>query len=82
MVAGGAVAQVDPDATAIHPSWRTAIAVGITATTWPEGTSLANINTLRNSFKQDMNALATLAGPDAGSYFDEVNESDQYLIPI
>jgi hypothetical protein len=76
MVAGGAVARVDPDATAIHPSWRSAIAVGITAITWPEGMSLSNINTIRNGFKQNVNVLATLAGPDAGSYFNEVNEID------
>ena len=74
MVAGGAVARVHPDATAVHPSWRTAIAVGITAITWPEGTSLSDINTIRNGFKQNMNTLASLAGPDAGSYFNEVRD--------
>jgi len=72
-VAGGAVSQADPDSTGLNPAWREAIASADTAGIWADGSSLAQINQVRDSLKSAIGILQSLAGPGSGAYFNEAS---------
>jgi hypothetical protein len=63
---------VNPDATGLNPGWRSAVGHYFVGALWPEGTSDAEIETLRSNIRQNEQTLATL-DPNSGAYFNEVS---------
>ncbi|KAI0094878.1 FAD-binding domain-containing protein [Irpex rosettiformis] len=72
MVAGGAVAKVDPDSAGINPAWREALVHVATGQTWVDGTPLTEIVAAKERVKAYTLALENLA-PGSGSYFNEAS---------
>lgn len=70
LVAGGAVAQVDPDSTGLNPAWRKALVHLLWGTGWQEGTPFSEIKQLRAVIAQSLTRVSELAGSSA--YFNEV----------
>lgn len=77
LVAGGAVAQVDPASTGLNPAWRTALMHVVAGESWPQGSSSAYINDVRGQLKNILGELEALA-PGAGAYFNEVSGAPLY----
>jgi hypothetical protein len=69
-VAGGAVAQVDPDSTGLNPAWRQALVHVLWGTGWQEGTPFSEIKQLRAVVARSLTRISELAGSSA--YFNEV----------
>ncbi|KAM6494428.1 hypothetical protein JOM56_010789 [Amanita muscaria] len=72
-VAGGAVSQVDPDATGLNPAWRDALGVLTGGASWDEGTSATEINRLRQAALAQLNDYLDKVSPDSGTYFNEAS---------
>ncbi|KAM6494756.1 FAD binding domain containing protein [Amanita muscaria] len=71
-VAGGKVSQIDPDSVGVNPAWRQAIGVFESIVTWPEGTSTAGINRLRQIAAADLESLNAIS-PNNGTYLNEAS---------
>ncbi|KAI0777631.1 hypothetical protein BD413DRAFT_490600 [Trametes elegans] len=61
MVAGGAVSKVNASSTGLNPAWRSAGAHAVCGTTWPDGTSPADIRQLREALLYRTGKLRALA---------------------
>jgi hypothetical protein len=72
LVAGGAVSRIDPDSTGLNPAWRRALAHVLFSESWEEGTSMSEINRLRNQLAQTLQRISDLT-PGSGAYFNEAS---------
>ncbi|GJJ15496.1 hypothetical protein Clacol_009774 [Clathrus columnatus] len=69
---GGRVSENANIDSAVHPGWRTAKTHMVITNTWKDTTSSIEVETLRNDLtKNKTPILASLAGPDDGSYSNE-----------
>ncbi|KAF7377489.1 FAD-binding domain-containing protein [Mycena sanguinolenta] len=74
MVAGGKVAENANISSAVHPAWRTAKMHLLTAGTWDDSASLAEIDQIRHLFqKVQLPIIEEIAGPNAGAYSNEAD---------
>ncbi|KAF7330614.1 FAD-binding domain-containing protein [Mycena sanguinolenta] len=74
MVAGGKVAENAHISSAVHPAWRTAKMHLLTAGTWDDSASLAEIDQIRHLFqKVQLPIMEEIAGPNAGAYSNEAD---------
>ena len=73
MVAGGVVADVDPDSVGLNPAWRKAGVHVTLSGTWPDGATAAEIDDVRAAVDASNAQLRALA-PDSGAYFNEVRD--------
>ncbi|KAJ7118033.1 FAD-binding domain-containing protein [Mycena crocata] len=72
LVAGGQVVANVNISSAVNPAWRSAKAHVILMNKWPESTSLAGIDTVREQFQTtQLPILEQMSGPDAGLYSNE-----------
>ncbi|KAF5368069.1 hypothetical protein D9758_004453 [Tetrapyrgos nigripes] len=71
-VAGGKVAQVDPDSAGVNPAWRKATAFMISAALWPEGVTVDQYRAIQGQLKSNLAILDTLA-PGGGTYLNEAS---------
>jgi len=72
LVAGGAVARVDPDSTGLNPAWRKALVLTSAGFIWTDGMSSSEISALRAEFKQTMVKYESIA-PNSGAYLNEAS---------
>ncbi|KAF5336773.1 hypothetical protein D9758_016398 [Tetrapyrgos nigripes] len=71
-VAGGKVAQIDPDSAGVNPAWRKASAFFISAALWPEGVTVDEYRAIQQKLKDNLAILDSLA-PGGGTYFNEAS---------
>jgi hypothetical protein len=73
MVGGGAVAQADPDSSAVTPAWRRTISDVIVANIWAENATVAEIQAVKQGVYDQIQPLRELAPvPYGGQYINEV----------
>ncbi|KDQ14470.1 hypothetical protein BOTBODRAFT_342903 [Botryobasidium botryosum FD-172 SS1] len=72
LVGGGKVNQPAPEAMAVNPSWRKALAHVVVTDAWRSNTSIADRNAIRRRITQGAQGLGNFA-PGMGTY---VNEAD------
>ncbi|KAG8815885.1 hypothetical protein FRC17_000560, partial [Serendipita sp. 399] len=70
LVAGGKVSTVSPSATAVHPSWRSALHHIVLASGWETDTPFAERNNRRKSLTTITQMFGTLV-PNSGAYHNE-----------
>ena len=70
-VAGGAVSKVNPNSAGLNPAWRKAIGQVSASINWNEGTSTADINSLRKIAALNLELLDSIS-VDHAAYFNEV----------
>jgi hypothetical protein len=68
---GGAISNVDPNATGVTPAWRSALAHAIHLENWEEGASVEEIEVTRDRTRESLKVMDELA-PGSGSYLNEV----------
>ncbi|KAF8692566.1 hypothetical protein AX14_002469 [Amanita brunnescens Koide BX004] len=70
-VAGGAVSKVNPDSAGLNPAWRKTLGELVTSVDWNEGTSAAEIKSLRKIAASNLELLDTIS-VDHATYYNEV----------
>jgi len=71
-VAGGKVAEADPDSVGLNPAWRKALVSINWGATWDDGTDAQEITSLLNTVKEQEASIRALM-PDSGCYFNEAS---------
>ncbi|KAK0490009.1 FAD-binding domain-containing protein [Armillaria luteobubalina] len=72
LVAGGKVSENAYIDSAIHPAWRTAKTHTLIINVWDDSTSLANISSIQNAFKDSqLPILEQIAGSPGAAYSNE-----------
>ncbi|SJL09194.1 uncharacterized protein ARMOST_12570 [Armillaria ostoyae] len=78
LVAGGKVSENARIDSAIHPAWRTAKTHIILANTWDDSTSLSNISSIQNAFKDSqLSILEQIAGSPGAAYSNEADSLEE-----
>ncbi|KAK0186502.1 FAD-binding domain-containing protein [Armillaria mellea] len=78
LVAGGKVSENAFIDSAIHPAWRTAKTHIILANTWEDSTSLSNISSIQNTFKESqLPILEQIAEPPGAAYSNEADSLEE-----
>ncbi|PBK59577.1 FAD-binding domain-containing protein [Armillaria solidipes] len=78
LVAGGKVSENARIDSAIHPAWRTAKTHIILANTWDDSTSLSNISSIQNAFKDSqLPILEQIAGSPGAAYSNEADSLEE-----
>ncbi|KAK0475870.1 FAD-binding domain-containing protein [Armillaria novae-zelandiae] len=78
LVAGGKVSENAFIDSAIHPAWRTTKTHIILANTWEDSTSLSNILSIQNTFKDSqLPILQQIAGSPGAAYSNEADSLEE-----
>lgn len=80
LVAGGAVAEVDPESTGLNPAWRKALVHSAFGFAWPDGASTEELIAVQEQVAKHTRDLEELV-PDSGAYFNEVSINASYVPP-
>ncbi|KAF9448149.1 hypothetical protein P691DRAFT_792871 [Macrolepiota fuliginosa MF-IS2] len=72
LLAGGAVARVDPDSVGLNPGWRKATAFALTFETWEEGAPSDVVFQARQRVAEYVRRLEPIS-PDSATYMNEAS---------
>jgi len=72
-VAGGAVSKVPVNATSVHPSWRTSLALFDLGSGFAFNATASEKKAVQAALTATTQQFGRLAGPQAGSYFNEAD---------
>lgn len=78
LVGGGKVSENVFIDSAVHPAWRTAKTHIILANTWEDSTSLSNISSIQNTFKDSqLPILEQITGSPGAAYSNEADSLEE-----
>ncbi|PBK71123.1 FAD-binding domain-containing protein, partial [Armillaria solidipes] len=78
LVAGGKVSENAYIDSAIHPAWRTAKTHIVLTNSWDDSTSLSNISSIQNAFKDSqLPILEQIAGSSGAAYSNEADSLEE-----
>ncbi|KAK0457754.1 FAD-binding domain-containing protein [Desarmillaria tabescens] len=78
LVAGGMVSENAWIDSAIHPAWRTAKNHVVLGTIWEDSTSLSNVSSIQNAFKDiQLPILEQIAGTSGAAYSNEADPLEE-----